>query len=81
MAKGIKLEDILGEVEPTQQIEGLTFEQALSLLEELVGSVEGGSLALDRSILSYERGVLLISHLRKKLSGAEEKLRVLQKSK
>ena len=57
----------------------LPFEAAMKLLEELVHSVESGTLSLEDSMLSYERGVSLVSHLRKILSGAEEKLRILQK--
>ena len=67
---------ISGEVSE-EQVNGLTFEQALKLLEEVVTSVESGSLPLDRAIGSYEHGSSLIKHLRKLLSGAEEKLRVL----
>lgn len=57
----------------------LSFEQALKLLEEVVAAVESGNLPLDQSIGSYEKGTVLIQHLRKLLSGAEEKLRVLGK--
>lgn len=67
---------ISGEVSE-DQVNALTFEQALKLLEEVVTSVESGSLPLDRAIGSYEHGSSLIKHLRKLLSGAEEKLRVL----
>ena len=58
----------------------LSFEQSLKLLEELVASVESGSLPLDKAILSYEKGVQLVNQMRTLLSGAEEKLKVLQKS-
>ena len=78
MAKPIKLEDILGSDTPKEKVDALSFEQGLVLLEELVKSVESGALPLDKALLSYERGVVVIEHLRKKLSGAEEKLRVLQ---
>ena len=81
--KQVKLEDLLLESDAPEKISdkiaALSFEQGLSLLDELVKGVESGSLTLDRSILSYERGSLLIEHLKKKLTGAEEKLRVLEK--
>ncbi len=67
---------VSGEVSEAQ-VDALSFEQALKLLEEVVTSVEGGTLPLDRAIGSYEHGTALIKHLRKLLSGAEEKLRVL----
>lgn len=82
MAKGTKdivvtLEALISGEVGEDQVNALTFEQALKLLEEVVTSVESGSLPLDRAIGSYEHGSLLIKHLRKLLSGAEEKLRVL----
>ena len=79
MAKTLKLEDILTEGDIAEKVASLSFEQGLALLEELVGSVESGNLPLDKSVLSYERGSVLVEHLRAKLTGAEEKLRVLQK--
>jgi exodeoxyribonuclease VII small subunit len=60
-------------------LSSLSFEQALKLLEEVVGAVESGSLPLEQAIGSYEKGTVLVQHLRKLLSGAEEKLRVLGK--
>jgi exodeoxyribonuclease VII small subunit len=73
----VTLEALLNGEVSEQDVEALTFEAALKLLEEVVVSVESGSLPLDRAIGSYERGTLLIKHLRKLLSGAEEKLRIL----
>lgn len=82
MAKGNKesvvtLEALMSGEVSEEQVNSLTFEQALKLLEEVVTSVESGNLPLDRAIGSYEHGSSLIKHLRKLLSGAEEKLRVL----
>jgi len=75
--KGITLEALLtGEVSE-ERIGKLSFEEALKLLEEVVTSVESGALPLDRAIGSYEKGSNLVQHLRKLLSGAEEKIRVL----
>jgi exodeoxyribonuclease VII small subunit len=75
----VTLEELLTLDEPREAIAKLPFEHALKLLEELVTLVESGSLPLDRSLASYERGVKLITHLRALLTGAEERLRVLQK--
>ena len=75
--KSVTLEALIkGEVGP-KEIEALKFEDALRLLEEVVASVEGGTLPLDQAIGSYEHGTRLVQHLRRLLSGAEEKLRVL----
>jgi exodeoxyribonuclease VII small subunit len=75
--KAVTLQDVMeGKVGPNE-ISQLRFEEALSLLEGVVAAVESGSLPLDQAIGSYERGTQLVQHLRGLLSGAEEKLRVL----
>lgn len=75
--KKVQLKDLIEGDDYKAKVEGLSFEEGLQLLEELVGSVEGGGLVLERSIASYERGVELLAHLRGVLAKAEEKLRVL----
>ncbi len=75
--QGVTLESVLSGESSDEQLRGLSFEQALKLLEEVVASVENGTLPLDRAIGSYEKGSVLVQHLRKLLAGAEEKLRVL----
>lgn len=79
MAKTLGFEDMLAD-KAEAKIHELSFEEGLKLLEELVAKVESGSLPLDRSVLAYERGVLLMEHLRGLLAGAEKKLQVLQKN-
>ncbi len=75
--KSVTLEAVMkGDVGP-KEIEALKFEDALRLLEEVVASVEGGTLPLDQAIGSYEHGTRLVQHLRRLLAGAEEKLRML----
>jgi exodeoxyribonuclease VII small subunit len=76
----VTLEGLLSGDVSAAQVTELSFEQALKLLEEVVVSVESGSLPLDRAIGSYEKGTHLIQQLRKLLSGAEEKLRVLNQA-
>jgi exodeoxyribonuclease VII small subunit len=76
----VTLEGLLSGDVSAAQVSELSFEQALKLLEEVVVSVESGSLPLDRAIGSYEKGTHLIQQLRKLLSGAEEKLRVLNQA-
>jgi exodeoxyribonuclease VII small subunit len=78
MAKVPTFEELLQD-KADARVKDLSFEDGLKLLEELVGKVESGSLPLDRSVLAYERGVLLMEHLRSLLAGAEKKLQVLQK--
>lgn len=72
------LDKLLKVEDPATEIEKLSFEQGVALLETLVGQVEEGEVPLEASILAYERGSLLLNHLRKLLSGAEEKLKVIQ---
>ena len=79
MADQLSLQDLLGKETTKELLHGPSFEQGVKLLEELVSKVESGSLALDKAILAYERGALLVEHLRGLLSGAEEKLKVLQR--
>jgi len=78
--KDVSLEAVLAGEIPDEQLRGLTFEQSLKLLEQVVAAVENGSLPLDGAIGAYEKGSVLVQHLRKLLAGAEEKLRVLGQS-
>jgi exodeoxyribonuclease VII small subunit len=77
--KTVTLEAIQAGEVGDDTLASLSFEQALKLLEEVVASVESGALPLDQSIGSYEKGTVLVQHLRTLLAGAEEKLRVLAK--
>ena len=81
MAKAITLKELLADDGAELDLSEVPFENGIKLLEELTEKVESGSLPLDRAILSYERGSRLMEHLRALVSGAEEKLRVLQKGK
>lgn len=82
MKDQITLEVLLSEKEKDleKRLGELSFEGGLKLLEELVTRVESGTLPLEQAILSYERGVSLVAKLRGLLAGAEEKLKVLNKS-
>ncbi len=51
-------------------IETLTFEQALSELEQIVGRLESGQAPLEDSIRMYERGAVLKAHCEKRLEAA-----------
>jgi exodeoxyribonuclease VII small subunit len=80
MAKEISLEKLLSEEDAAKVIGTLSFEQGLKLLEQLNSNVESGTLPLERAMQSYELGMIMVTHLRKLLSGAEQKLKVLQKT-
>ncbi|SLN12548.1 Exodeoxyribonuclease 7 small subunit [Roseovarius litorisediminis] len=52
----------------------MTFEQAMAELEQVVGKLERGDVALDDSIKLYERGAELKKRCETKLKEAEEKV-------
>ena len=56
------------------------FEAALAELESLVAKMEDGGLALDDSLLAYQRGVELARICQQRLDIAEEQVKVLQGS-
>jgi exodeoxyribonuclease VII small subunit len=52
----------------------MTFEQAIAALEQVVGQLERGDVALDDSIALYERGAALRARCQSELKRAEEKV-------
>ncbi len=56
------------------RIDELSFEAALSELEDIVSRLEQGEVDLEDSIALYERGTALKQHCEKKLKGAEARL-------
>ncbi len=52
----------------------MSFEEAMAELEEVVGRLERGDVALEESIRLYERGAKLKAHCEQKLKEAEEKV-------
>ncbi len=56
------------------EIAGLSFEQALEQLEEIVKKLESGQGKLDEAIESYERGAALKRHCEAKLKEARQKV-------
>lgn len=57
-----------------EEIAALSFEEALSQLEEIVRKLESGSGKLDEAIEAYERGALLKRHCEAKLNEAKAKV-------
>ncbi|MBR9844573.1 MAG: exodeoxyribonuclease VII small subunit [Rhodobacteraceae bacterium] len=55
-------------------VDSLSFEQAMAELEQVVGKLERGDVALEESIALYERGALLKKRCETKLKEAEEKV-------
>lgn len=80
-SKSLSIKDLLATADIAALIEGISFEQGIKLLDELVGSVEAGTLPLNDSMRSYELGVQLSERLRTMLDGAEQKLKQLRKTR
>lgn len=55
-------------------IAAMTFEQALSELEQIVGKLESGQAPLEDSIRMYERGAALKAHCESRLEAARLKV-------
>lgn len=55
-------------------VKDMTFEQAMAELEQTVGKLERGDVALEESISLYERGADLKKHCDAKLKEAEDKV-------
>lgn len=55
----------------------MSFEEAMQALEAVVGQLERGDVALEKSISLYERGAALKAHCDAKLRDAEEKVEAI----
>ena len=56
----------------------MSFEEAMAALEQVVGQLERGDVALEASISLYERGAALKAHCEAKLKDAEEKVELIR---
>ena len=61
-------------------LEKLTFEEAMKELEELVDSLDKGDVSLDEAIAAYDRGSQLKDYCEKKLQEAKMKVDTIQAS-
>jgi exodeoxyribonuclease VII small subunit len=58
---------------------GLSFEQAIQRLEQIVAEMEGAELPLDEVLKKYEEGTRLVRFCGQKLEEAEKKIELLTK--
>lgn len=58
-----------------------SFEQAMSRLEEIVGSLERGEASLEESMALFEEGTKLSGLLHEMIEKAEQKITVLTQDK
>jgi exodeoxyribonuclease VII small subunit len=56
------------------EISGLSFEQALAALEDIVKQLERGDVPLDQSISLYERGEALRAACQQRLDAAQARI-------
>jgi len=56
----------------------VSFEAAMTELDQLVADMEGGKLSLEDSLAAYKRGAELLSFCRSKLDDAQQQVRVLE---
>ena len=56
----------------------MSFEEAMAALEQVVGALERGDVALEASIALYERGAALKAHCAGKLRDAEQKVELIR---
>lgn len=60
--------------DPVTEIAGLSFEDALRALEDVVRKLESGEVPLDDSITLYERGETLRKHCQARLDAAQARI-------
>jgi exodeoxyribonuclease VII small subunit len=59
----------------------LSFEQALKKLTDIVTKIESGQISLEQSLAQYEEGMELIKRCREILEKAEKKIEEISKEK
>jgi len=64
----------MGDADILTEIAALSFEDALSELEQIVRRLESGGGRLDDAIAAYERGALLKRHCEAKLREAQARV-------
>ena len=55
-----------------------TFESALTELEKIVESMEGGEMPLEQSLAAYKRGAELLKFCQSALRDAQQQVKVLE---
>ena len=64
----------MADLSPSPEIAAMSFEDALSELEQIVRKLETGTVKLDEAIAAYERGALLKRHCEAKLREAQSRV-------
>lgn len=61
----------------TEGFKNLTFREGMAQLDDIVRTLESGSLELEESLEKYALGVQLLAELQRRLADAEQKVDVL----
>ena len=56
----------------------MSFESAMTRLEEIVRQLEGSSVTLDESLTLYEEGIALVKLCSGRLDEAEQKIKIIR---
>jgi len=65
---------ISSQTDKNADIQAMSFEEAVTQLERIVGDLEKGDVPLDKSIDIYERGEALKKHCENLLNAAENRI-------
>ena len=63
---------------PTPPNAPASYEAAVQELEQLVARMESGQLALDDMLGAYQRGAVLLTYCRERLSAVENQVQLLE---
>jgi exodeoxyribonuclease VII small subunit len=61
----------------SQQIEDVSFEEAMDRLEEIVSSMEGERMPLEDMVRSYEEGARLLRTCRQRIDSARQRVELI----
>ncbi len=62
------------------KIEDMSFETAMTRLEQIVRALEDGKVSLDDSLKLYEEGIALVRLCSGRLDEAEQKIKIIRTS-
>lgn len=68
---------LFDQAEPAQTAPTLSFEDAVTALEAMVGQLENDELPLEQAMQTFERSQALIRQCQQQLAGAEARVQVL----
>lgn len=63
-----------------EDVKGMSFEESMDALEELVRKLENGGIGLDESLRIYEQAVVLRDHCRSVLEDGERRIRKIMET-